>query len=131
MLSTQRFPTKLFEIRDRATFMPVMAVRLLVVADCATEPDLAENWLLRRAGYAPDQITRTNEEPYVILILLDGGGAEYDPFSWRRGARTVPVAHQYIIENWDQLESGQVIDVQFISGETPTAKISERLTEGY
>lgn len=122
---------KLFEIRDSATFIPVMAVALI-------ERNAAENFLLSRAGYADEQIANEadpvdgrifdlNQQRYVILCKLDGVEAQYDPFSWPR-ARTMSVAHQFIIENWRDLKSGDVIDVQVILGETTVPKTSERLT---
>ena len=35
-------------------------------------------------------------------------------------------AHEHIILNWDQLKDGDVIDVEFILGETKVKKDSER-----
>lgn len=104
--------TKLLEIRDVATMIPALAVRI--------EPENeAQEFLARRAGYG---------EPYclVMLTFLTGGRkAEYDPFNW--GDRTMTTAHQFIEQNWDALDDGAVIDVQFILGETVSPKVSERL----
>lgn len=108
---------KLFEIRDRATFIPVLAVRL----DYKTE---AERFLLRRAGYNPIQIQPSYEgEPYVLLSKLDGVRATYDPYAWDSG--TMCEAHTYILANWRELETGAVIDVEFIRGDTTEPKKSE------
>lgn len=112
---------KLLEICDEATFIPAMAVRLL-------SRDDAEFYLLRRAGYSEAQIQLPNpQEPYIILWRLEGGPANYDPYDWTN--RTMANAHKFIIENWRTLQSGQVIDVQFILGETKEPKRSERLGE--
>lgn len=122
---------KLFEIRDRATFIPVMAIALI-------ERNAAENYLLRRAGYAAEQIANAADpvdgrvfedgcERYVILCKLDGVEAQYDVFEWPGKSRTMPAAHQHIIEKWSTLTSGDVIDVQVILGETTEPKVSERL----
>lgn len=118
---------KLLEIRDEATFIPTMAVRL-------TARDEAEFYLLRRAGFGKEQITPFDSvdgkdycEYYIVLWRLEGGPAEYDPYSW--GNRTMANAHKFIIENWRTLQPGQVIDVQFILGETKEPKRSERLGE--
>ena len=46
--------------------------------------------------------------------------------AWWAG-RTWFVAHAHIIANWDSLSDGDVVDVEFILGEKPTAKTSERL----
>lgn len=40
----------------------------------------------------------------------------------------MPTAHKWIIENWDELEHGQVVDVEFILGIASEPKIAERLT---
>jgi hypothetical protein len=35
-------------------------------------------------------------------------------------------AHYYIQEHFDELEDGQVIDAEFIRGERPAPRVSER-----
>lgn len=113
---------KYFEVRDRATMMPVMAVRL-------RNRTPQEFYLLRRAGYSAEQIGGSTDapgfEPYVILVTLDGVRAQYDPYNWSGGGITLPTAHQYIIRNWDALSSGDVVDVEFILGLTSAPKASE------
>jgi hypothetical protein len=96
---------KLFEVRDRATFIPVMAV---AVND--------GEWLFRRAGFGPT--------PMVYLTHLTSNTCQYDPFAWTN--RTMKTAHMHITENWHALASGAVIDVEFILGETDAPKTSER-----
>lgn len=124
-ITPKRFPVKLFEIRDSATFMPVMAVRLSVANGEVGQADLREFRLLRRAGYSAEQIEQdSHQEPYVILCKLDGVEAQYDPYAWSR-SRTLPVAHGHIIAHWDELESGSVIDVQYLLGESTEPKKSE------
>ncbi len=112
---------KLIEIRDKATTIPAMAVKLR-----NRTPE--EFFLLRRAGYAAEQIGGAEEdrEPYVILVKLDGVEAQYDPYAWPR-SRTMGHAHRWVIENWHDVKSGDVVDVEFILGETATPKLSERL----
>lgn len=115
--------TKLFEIRDSGTMIPVMAT---LIWPALTNADVSpqEEYLMRRAGYGVGRC--------VILCRLECSGcdrnATYDPYAWGGGARTYPVAHSYIIDNWDKLESGEVIDVEFILGETTTKKVSEALS---
>ena len=112
---------KAIEIRDEGTFIPALAVDM--------NPSVGEHWtpkeiegqryLLRRCGYPCDR------RPNVILTRLDGNGqATNDPYAW--GGRTYPVAHQYIIEHWNDLRDGDVVDVSFILGETDKPKVSER-----
>jgi hypothetical protein len=40
----------------------------------------------------------------------------------------MPVSHNYIIDHFDELADGDVVDVEFILGEKPAKKVSERLT---
>lgn len=100
--------TKLFEIRDEGTLIPALAIRL----NSQTEQ---ERYLLARCGYG---LT------YIILCKLDGVRAQYDPYEWT-GGRTLKEAHRFILAHWQSLTTGDVIDVQFILGETQTKKVSE------
>ena len=104
---------KVLEIRDEGTFIPALAVDI--------NPDTPEQlYLMRRCGYP------CNGKPNIVLTNLnaDGGKARNDPYAW--SGRTYPVAHNYIIEHWNELKDGDVIDVSFILGETEAPKISER-----
>jgi hypothetical protein len=98
--------TKLFELRDEGTFIPIIATLM-------AEPDNeAEEYLLARAGYS-------FQYPSVLVDRLEGGYSDYRPYSQHGGGpRTFPTAHKYIEEHWHELESGQVIDVLFILGES-------------
>ncbi len=109
---------KLFEVRDRATCVPMLAVHLR-----NRTPE--EYFLLRRAGYSAEQIGGREEdvEPYIVLMKLDGVRANYDPYAW--GDRTFTAAHRHIIEHWADLASGAVVDVRFILGETAAPCQSE------
>jgi hypothetical protein len=125
--------TKAFEIRDRGTFIPVIAIKMVPAANwpagtreeesISERVEETERYLLRRAGYGFD-------EPCVMLVRMDANGqvrqASYDPYGW--GERTFPVAHNYIIDHFDELESGAVIDVEFLLGESKEPKQSERVS---
>lgn len=103
--------TKTFEVRDKATFIPILAIRI--------EPDdTAQGYLLRRAGYA--------DSKQILLVRIAGGSglSTCDPYDW--GNRTMTTAHEYIRKNFDTLEDGDVIDVEYILGETTKKKRSER-----
>lgn len=100
--------TKLFEIRDSGTFIPVIAIK------CRSQLE-AERYLLRRY-----------DSNCIFIGKIASGGGEYDPYNWP-SSRTMQIAHTHIEEKWDQLSTGDVIDVEFILGETTEKKISERL----
>lgn len=97
--------TKLFEIRDRGTFLPAIA----------TELSRFDGYLTLRAGYCFSSC--------ILLGRLTGGTFCYDIYDWED--RTMHTAHEYIRDNWENLESGDVIDVQFILGETETICIRQ------
>jgi hypothetical protein len=117
---------KALEIRDDGTFIPALAVDMNPSAPNGpyspnAEILRAQQYLLRRCGYACDG------RPNILVTHLDGNGspATNDPYHW--GGRTWPVAHDYIIKNWDRLKDGDVVDVEFILGETKAPKVSERM----
>lgn len=126
---------KALEVRDDGTFIAILAVDMNPVEPYAktghhtfTEHELkadveasaAQRYLLRRCGYPCDG------RPNVVITHMsaDGMPACNDPHYWP--GRTFPVAHQYIIEHWADLKDGDVVDVQFILGETKAPKVSER-----
>lgn len=102
--------TKGLEIRDRATFIAVMATKV-------ASGNAEELFLTRRCGFA-------EQTDQIIVMRTANFEATYDPFQWT-GSRTMKVAHQYIIANFDTLVAGDVIDVEYILGETTTPKLSE------
>jgi hypothetical protein len=104
---------KILEIRDKGTFIPMLCV------DMNPDHD-GQRYLLRRCGYACDL------RPNILMTRLsaDGTPAWNDPYAW--GGRTFPVSHNWIIENWEKLKDGDVVDVQFILGETAKPKLSEQ-----
>lgn len=116
---------KALEVRDEGTFIAVLAVDMNPVDETSPETcdaHAGQRYLLRRCGYACDG------RPNIILTRLDGSNAKAtnDYFAW--GGRTWPVAHRYIIEHWDRLKDGDVVDVEYILGERSEPKKSERET---
>ena len=97
---------KILEVRDRATFIPVMAVEI-------KPENYPQQKLIRVAGYGMDL-------RYIMLTRLDGASCSYDPFNWND--RTMQESHLNIIKDWDNLVDGSVIDVEFILGETTVKK---------
>jgi hypothetical protein len=106
--------TKTFEIRDRLTFLPALAIRL--------EPGSeADRFILGRAGFGTSS---DSQGVFILLIKLTDNKTEYGSAEWND--RTMTVAHRFIDANFDDLESGSVIDVEYILGETKEPKKSER-----
>jgi hypothetical protein len=99
--------TKTLEIRDRATTIGALAI----------EVSAKDGYLMRRAGFG---------QPMVYLIMLASQQCRYDPWAWHD--RTMHTAHLYIADHFADLEDGQVVDVEFILGETRKPKKSEQLT---
>jgi hypothetical protein len=95
---------KTIEIRDKGTFIPAIAVSV----------SGTDGYLMRRAGF---------NHRMVYLIHANSERCAYDPFTW--ADRTMQTAHLFIEKEWDSIRDGQVVDVQFVLGETPSPKVSE------
>lgn len=104
--------TKILEVRDAATFIPVLATAM-------KSDNPIENWYLKRTGYPENH-------PLIMIAPMYGGKAEYGPYKWGESPRTLFIAHKYIEENWNSLKTGDVVDVEWILGERDTPKVSER-----
>ena len=103
--------SKIFEVRDCGTFIPLLVTKL--------DPETnAERYLARRAGFGSGR-------PYFVFWRLNGGVASYDPYDL--GGDTLAVAARHIQDHWSELEPGAVVDVEFLRGERPEPKTSERL----
>lgn len=126
---------KIFELRDRGTFIPIFAFRVRSdvmdglpqrIARAQGAEAAAPFWkaghrqdaLIRRAGYG------NQEDGLVMVGALAGGHCHYDEFRFG-GARTYHTAVLHIRENWDTLEDGAVICVEHILGERDAPKPSE------
>lgn len=105
---------KCLEIRDAMTFVPVICLR-------PTPDNEAQRYLLRRDGYSGNE-----RERCIILIDAQCRDCAYDPYDWPHNPRTQRVAHKFIEDNWHTLKDGDVVDVEFILGETKQPTVSER-----
>jgi len=103
--------SKLIEVRDHATFIPALAVR---IGDEAREED---QFIRRRAGWSVGTIVLTNLSTMETHAALT---------EWSNH-RTMPTIHKYLQNNWYDVVSGQVLDVAFIKGEADYIKLSERI----
>jgi len=108
--------TKLFEVRDRMTMIPVMATKLIPARS------EAERFLLGWAGYHSNA---GQFDGWIVLVHLSSAECQNDPYEWTGGSRTMHEAHKYIQQHWDELQSGEVVDVEYILGETTVKKESD------
>ena len=106
---------KIIEIRDRATYIAVMAIRM-------RPDDDVERAYLRRAGYG-----REDKSNCVMLVGLEGGRIATSN-AYNHGDRTMHNAHLFIEKHYDNLESGDVVDVEYVLGETEKPKRTERFS---
>lgn len=107
---------KVLELRDIGTFIPLLCVDM-------NAEEVSQRYLLRRCGYPCDN------KPNIAITRLaaDGDRCSNDPYYWCD--RTRATAHKYIIEHWNELADGDVVDVEWILGERDTPKLSERETD--
>lgn len=112
---------KLFEVRDRTTFIPVMAVRFV------NDSEL-ERYLLSRSGFGRMEDGQKWYVWYVYVYQLVTNIGNWDINKWGPNNRTMYESHKYIAENFAELQSGVVIDVEFILGEVTEPVKSERET---
>ena len=107
---------KTLEIRDEGTHIAILAMRMQ-----------AEN--VTQAYYIHHRAGHPVEGRSIVVMRLDDMRATNDPYEWKSlvgSERTMPTAHDHIIDHFDELSDGDVVDVQFILGETTEKKISER-----
>lgn len=106
---------KVIEVRDRATFKPVIALKV------APENE-RERYLLARSGYGTE-----SEEQNKYIILMNSRkpfNADYSFYDVTPGS-TMQVIWLYLIDHWDEVEPGQVLDAEYLRGESDNPKQSE------
>ena len=96
--------TKLFELRDHGTFIPLLCIKPSDTNGTAFEAKMA--W---RYGY------KNSRAVIVTHLSVPQRGCKNDWSEW--GDRTYAVAHKHIEENWDTLKTGDLIDVRVLLGE--------------
>ncbi len=104
---------KVLQVLDRMTRIGVIAFRL----DPQCEEERAE---LAHAGFGPRP---EDQGRFVYLVSMTRDQAFWDPIEW--GDRTMRAAHRYIIDHYNRLEPGDVVDVEFVLGETTAPKERE------
>lgn len=99
---------KVLEIRDIDTYIPVIAV-------CVGDAPEGELYHFKRCGYGPRD---------VLVTKISSQETECDPQGWDL-SRTMQTAHQYLIDHWDRIYSGDVVDVEYILGKRAEPKEPE------
>lgn len=97
---------KAFEVRDEGTHISVLAIQL-------APGNHREELILGRTGHM-----MLNE---YHVVLMDLGNMPYPATIFpgnHPGGRTLKYVHDYIKRHFDVLDSGKVLDVQFLMGET-------------
>ena len=97
---------KLFEVRDRMTFIPAIAIKFTL--------NERESHLAGRVGM---------RGPFTFLARLSTMAFADDPSFWND--RTMNTVHTELLKNWDTYASGDVIDVEYLLGETKEPKTCE------
>ena len=101
--------TKVLEIRDDGTCIPALAIQM----DAANP---IEDRFLWRCGYPRDG-------SHVVLCRLDFSSSQNgvsDPYDWPENPRTMRAAHLYVLEHWDELRDGSVVDARIQLGTRDT-----------
>lgn len=104
--------TKLIELRDHATCISAIAVRISPPFRTSIE-----RFLCMRAGIV--------DNPCVFMASLNGN-KKFTADAYDHGDRTWTAAHDYIDKNWNQIQDCRVVDVRFILGETKEPCKSEK-----
>ena len=107
--------TKMFEVRDSATRVPIIVC-------CVKGALFSERMMLRSAGWGTDTIL---SDKLVFMLRADGEQGYTPIVLYNLNDRTFHVALKYISEHFDELHNGDVIDVEFILGETEIIKTAE------
>lgn len=102
--------SKVFEVRDRMTFIPLIAVRM-------NHREADERYLVRQAGW---------REEFLFGRMSNDSIALEHVARWRHCA-TLGTACEFIAQNWEALENGAVIDSEYIRGESKQPKVKQRL----
>lgn len=93
---------KLFELRDEGTHIPIFAFS-------TNSHATRESLIFQRAGFLKGS-------GLIIMGALTGTEQSYDPDQWE-GGRSMRIIHQYLCKHWDDLRSGDLLDVRYIMGE--------------
>jgi hypothetical protein len=100
------------EVRDRGTRIPVLAIRM-EPSGANPDEEAVNKQFLDYCGYTGGIPTA------VLLCKIYEGESKNDPYGWS-DSRTMREAHKHIMDHWDKLIPGQVVDVRVILKEQNT-----------
>lgn len=102
--------TKFVALLDRMTCIPCLAMRY-------TTESIGERAMFKRHGFggSPD-------DRYTFFYLPNSGICSYDPYKLGDDY-TVGTCCSHIRDNWDDIESGSVVDAEFLRGEVKEPKL--------
>ena len=100
---------KLFEVRDIDTFIVISAIK----TDSFNE---SEAFLLKRSGFNPGD--------NIIVTNMNTLASNYHSDKWND--KTMQTVHAFLEEKFDELGHGIVLDAEYIRGEAPKPKRSEK-----
>jgi hypothetical protein len=107
--------TKLFEVRATATNIPIIATKL--------EPsNEQEQWLLGHCGYGQHG---AEQSQYIMVARLEAPSTATTT-EYEEKSHEMQIAHRYLNASFDELESGAVIDINYIEGRVPEPVKSDR-----
>jgi len=96
---------KFFEIKDKG--MTVLAMAVKIDADLMCERDCK---IIKAAGHQVNNFR-------LQLTRLRDGETKFLHTGWVMRGRMMKIAHKYIDENFDDLASGEVIEIEKIAKE--------------
>lgn len=108
---------KIIEVRDSGTRIDCLAFRM------KGSTPVERHYIHGHAGYPEDGSS-------IMLMRLSDGKATSDLYEWSAlgmGSCTMQNAHHFIEQHFDELADGEVVDVEYIRGETKSPKKPERL----
>lgn len=121
---------KAFKVFDDGTVIPIVAFKARPISGGPGMTMEKEQKIMARAGYYGSAVEQ------VVVVDLINHETQSDPFGWKKShGRTMHLAHmalsgrehpdfKFVAKNFafDELESGAVIDVEYILGETNEIK---------
>jgi hypothetical protein len=109
--------SKLFELRAASTLQVILAIKISSIND-------KERLLLAHCGFGNCNL---ETERYILLLCIDGGSDDEPATTdcYKHNFSEMVTAHKYIIKYFDEINTGDVIDVDFINGFSSFPKPSD------